>query len=188
VLALELDVRDVVARRPEVRNDHAARSVDRQRLVLAAVRNEDVGPPPAFRVDDEPRRRADHEGEQIPVREPDGERVRRAVGEPRERDGVRIHGDPLERRRERRVDHLDVGPERAFDDDVPRRPSRQREQHRDAALGRLAEPSEAAVAATARTVQRHHERHRPSQRLPRNEQRRVTVGHDAERLQTRLDA
>src|SRR6187200_1650908 len=79
--AAELEEPHVVAQLPELASDPPSAGLDRQDRVPGSMGHEEPGRTPTNDVGDEARGERDDAGEQIAVREPQRQRVARAIGE-----------------------------------------------------------------------------------------------------------
>jgi hypothetical protein len=125
-------------------------------------------------------RERDQVREQVAVGDAERQRVRRAVGEPREHDAGRVDRAAREDVPERAVDVLDVGPE-ATAQEVPRRRARLgHEQHQAVRLGDVGEQHHRHGGRRTGAVQQDDERARPPRGGDRHVQQPVASFGQAE--------
>src|SRR5215212_213382 len=123
VAAVELAVVEIVAAGPELGRERSRAGVDGQDAVVNAVRDKRARLAGLPTRRHEARRKSQDIAEQIPVRDPQRERIGRAVRKARDGDPLRIDRITLEHLAKRPVDESNIGSV-AAEDHVPGTPAR----------------------------------------------------------------
>src|SRR5215211_2738786 len=159
--APELVVGDSQPQVLELGDDLPTGSVDRERPVLYAVGDEDLGGAMGMIEIREAGREGDHVAKQIAVRHAERQRVGGAVGEPRDPHARWVDAVATEDALEEALDERDVRPIPA-EDVVPGWAERlHTEQDGAASLGDGNEPLDRVHAVASGTVEDEHERGQP---------------------------
>jgi hypothetical protein len=186
VRAGELVVGDVVAGALERRDQPAAAPVDGQHAVRRTVRDVDARRALLHDRRHEAGRVRQYGVEQVAVADADGQRVRRAVGEPAHRDAV----DRVAREHvvQQRVEPLDVRAEPAGQY-VPRRTDRREPEEQHAVrLGERLEQRDDVLRVAAGTVHQHGERSGPGEAGRHDEHRVAVAGRSGQQVPSGLAA